>query len=197
MKKVTFLLLIATTFSVLVSCNKKSDDTNASDSVAATSASAESISYAVDTNNSVINWTGSKQTGKHSGILRLSDGTVFVKDGKVEGGTFVIDMNTIEVTDLKPGDGKESLEGHLKGTAAKESDHFFNVTKYPTGKFEITGVQLEHGKSTVEGNLTLKETTKNVKFPAIVTVDDNKVSIISDAFIIDRTQWKVNYGSKS
>jgi polyisoprenoid-binding protein YceI len=198
MKKVVFFLFIATSFSVFQSCNKKSDDTaNAKDSVAAREASAEALSYNVDTESSVINWTGSKQTGKHEGVIKISDGIVFVKNGAVEGGNFTIDMNTISVNDLS-GDEKAQLEGHLKGvTAHEKDDHFFNVKKYPTAKFQITGIHSESGKSIVEGNLTMKQTTKNIQFPAIVSVDGNKVSIVSDTFTIDRTQWKVNYGSKT
>ena len=198
MKKVHYFLLIAITFSVFVSCKKNSEAMNAGDSATAKEASSDSQSYTVDTESSVINWTGSKQTGKHEGTLKLSEGTVFVKDGAVEGGNFTMDMNTINATDLEPGEDKDNLENHLKGlTVAEKDDHFFNVKKYPTAKFEITKIDTEAGKSIIEGNLTIKATTKNVSFPAIITVNDNEVSIVSDTFIIDRTQWKVNYGSKS
>jgi len=196
MKKVILSLFLAVSLSGAVSC--KSDKTGeASDAVDAQGASDEAIGYNVNTSNSVIEWTGSKQTGKHSGTIKLSSGTIFVKGNAVEGGNFTIDMNTIAVSDLKAGDGKEDLEGHLKGLAVEGADHFFNVKKYPEGKFEITSIRTDQGKSIVEGNLTIKETTKNIKFPAIVSVDENSVSIMSETFIIDRTEWKVNYASKS
>lgn len=180
----------------MTACKKETADT-AGDARDASAPSEDAISYNVNTSTSVIEWTGSKQVGKHSGTLKLSNGTVFVRDNKIEGGNFTIDMNSINVTDLKAGDGKEDLEGHLKGATVENADHFFNVKKYPEAKFEITGVSTETGKSTIEGNLTIKETTKNVKFPAIVSIDDSNVSITSDTFVIDRTQWKVNYASKS
>ena len=34
-------------------------------------------------------------------------------------------MNSITVTDLKEGDGKEDLEAHLKGMKEDNADHFF------------------------------------------------------------------------
>ena len=49
----------------------------------------------------------------------------------------------------------------------------------------------------IEGNLTLKEVTKNIKFPATVTVTDNLVSIVSETFKINRTLWNINFSSKS
>ncbi|HEX9979360.1 MAG TPA: YceI family protein [Flavobacterium sp.] len=196
MKKL-ILLLFAGLFLFTLSC-KNEPAGEAGEARDAKAASSEAISYTVNTQESDIEWIGSKQTGKHNGTIRLSEGTVLVSEDRVEGGTFIIDMNTIAVTDLKPGDGKEDLEGHLKGLGQAEgADHFFNVGKFPTAKFEITNVTLEKGKSTVEGNLTIKETTKSVKFPAMISVSDNAVSIMSDSFVIDRTQWKVNYGSKS
>ncbi len=196
MKKSVVTLFLAAAF--LTACKKTTEAGEAQD---VKDASAEAVTYTVDTAQSTIEWSGSKPMGKHNGTLNLASGSFSVKDGVIEGGSFVLDMNSITVLDLKAGDGKEDLEGHLKGMAAKteeDADHFFNVSKYPQGKFEITSVKPgQDGKTTVEGNLTLKETTKSVSFPATVTVTDSEVSLTSDEFRIDRTQWKVNYGSKS
>lgn len=195
MKKTTSTLFIAALLLLTFSC-KKDGAKNASDAVNANSTEG-ATEYSVNTDESVIEWTGSKQTGKHTGTIKLSEGTIYVKENKVVGGTFTMDMNTISANDLEP-DDKAQLEGHLKGTTVPEKDdHFFNIRKYPTAKFEITNIHLEQGKTLVAGNLTIKETTKNIQFPAIVNVNDHKVSIVSDSFIIDRTQWKVNYGSKT
>ena len=193
--KATLLPLLAAGLLFMTSCKKEAADspTSARDT---TAPSEDAVSYNVNTSTSVIEWTGSKQVGKHSGTLKLSNGTVYVNDGKLEGGNFTIDMNSINVTDLE-GTDKTDLEGHLKGQTVENADHFFNVQKYPEAKFEITGVTTETGKSSIEGNLTIKETTKNVKFPAIVSINDNSVSITSDTFVIDRTEWRVNYASKS
>jgi polyisoprenoid-binding protein YceI len=195
MKKIYFAAVFALITFSFSSCKKEGSAGDAQD---AKGPSADAISYTVNTSTSVIEWTGSKQVGKHNGTLKLSGGTVFINSkNEIEGGNFVMDMNSIAVSDLKSGDGKEDLEGHLKGLTVENADHFFNVRKYPEASFEITNVSTEKGRSTIEGNLTIKETTKSVKFPAIVIVNDNSLSITSDTFIIDRTQWKVNYASKS
>ena len=49
----------------------------------------------------------------------------------------------------------------------------------------------------VSGNLTMKDQTHNVTFPASVSFNENTMSLQSETFAIDRTKWGVNYGSKS
>ncbi len=193
-------LLILSALTLTVSCkNDKAAEAETTEAGAVKETSGEAASYTVDNTNSKIDWTGSKPTGKHTGTINLTDGTVSIKDNMLDSGKFTIDMNTITVTDLKAGDGKEDLEGHLKGTGGTEADydHFFNVKKYPQSTFEITKAVTENGKTTVEGNLTMKGITKNVKFPATVTVNGDTVTLVSDPFTINRTLWNVNYGSKS
>lgn len=193
-------LLILSALTLTVSCkNDKAAEAETTEAGAVKETSGEAASYTVDNTNSKIDWTGSKPTGKHTGTINLTDGTVSIKDNMLDSGKFTIDMNTITVTDLKAGDGKEDLEGHLKGTGGTEADydHFFNVKKYPQSTFEITKAVTENGKTAVEGNLTMKGITKNVKFPATVTVNGDTVTLVSDPFTINRTLWNVNYGSKS
>lgn len=196
MKKTFLNLALIAVLSFAVSC--KNDKNTAGEAQDAATASEEAAPYTVDTESSVIEWTGSKPAGKHNGTINLSAGEIYVNDGKVESGKFTIDMNSIVVLDLAAGDGKEDLEGHLKGAAEDESaDHFFNVSKYPEAAFELTSVSTVDGQTTVEGNLTLKGVTKNVKFPATILSDDDSVVLTSETFTINRTDWGVNYASKS
>ncbi|WP_417365501.1 YceI family protein [Flavobacterium beibuense] len=199
MKNKFTLLMLCASLALTVSCKKdNTDNAETTEAVEAKEATAEAVKYNVNTEESVIDWTGSKPTGKHTGTIKISEGEFAVKNDSVESGKFTLDMNSITVTDLESGNGKEDLEGHLKGLGKEETaDHFFNVNKYPTGTFEITGITQEEGKTMVEGNLTLKETTKNIKFPATITVTPEAVTLVSESFKIDRTLWKVNYSSKS
>ena len=133
---------------------------------------------------SVIEWKGSKPTGSHTGTIALQSGTFTVDNGKVSG-NFVIDMNSITVTDIKEDEGKLDLEAHLKGTGKEEgADHFFNVKTYPTG-------------TNVTGDLTLKGKTKTISFPATLTITDSEVTLESQPFNINRVDYGVNYASKS
>lgn len=197
MKKIVFSLLIVSTI-LLTSCKNEKTPENEPIATADAVMTPGDIKLTADVKQSVINWTGSKPTGKHNGTISIKEGDVIVKDGQIQNGTFFLDMNSITVTDLKPGDGKEDLEAHLKGTKDKKGeDDFFNVNKYPTGKFVISKVADENGKTIVYGNLTLKNVTKAVNFPATVVASDTLVTIDSEPLVINRTYWNINYGSKS
>src|SRR5690606_11208237 len=105
-------------------------------------------------------------------------------------GEFVLDLTSITVTDLE-GDYKTSLEGHLKGIAEEGVTDFFDITNFPNGSFAVTGVRVADGKSFLQGNLTLKETTKNIEFPVNLSLDGDKLILQSEKFTIDRTQWNI------
>ena len=68
-------------------------------------------------------WKGYKVTGSHEGTITLNSGFLTFNERKLIGGEFVMNMNTLLVTDLQ-GDSKGKLEGHLK------SDDFFSVEKH-------------------------------------------------------------------
>lgn len=192
MKK-SVLTLFAVAALTLTACNdKKAVDAN--DALETNEATETAVKYNVDIENSQIDWAGGKVAGGgHTGTIALEQGEVFVEDGKVTTGKFVIDMKTITVTDLTEDTGKADLEAHLKGESEDKADHFFNVSKFPTATFELVNVK----DSTVEGNLTMKGQTNSIEFPATVTVTDNDVTIASDEFEIDRTKWGVNFNSGS
>lgn len=193
---IPFFILLLITY---MSCKKETDATavETSEPVAAKDVPPASEKYITDTSVSIIEWKGSKPTGSHTGTLCIAEGDIFVKEDSLETGSFIIDMNSLNVTDPKEGEDKLNLENHLKGLKEGNADHFFNVTKYPTGIFEITGIATKENKNVIEGNLTLKDITKNISFPASVSVNGDSLKIVSETFKIDRTLWNINYSSKS
>lgn len=188
-------LAIAAVAMATIAC--KGEKNNETEATAAQEVVTEVVAtkFKVDTEKSVIEWAGFKPGEKHTGTLHLESGVVKVGD-KISG-TFLIDMNTLTVTDLKPGDGKEGLEGHLKGSAKEKEDHFFNVAKFPTAAFEVTGLTEKEGKNMMQGNLTIRGIKKNIEFPVSYSVQGDAMTLTSEAFKINRTDWGVNYGSKS
>lgn len=196
MKK-NVLAVIALAALSFTACKKENTTVESTPTEVSTDA-VEGTKYNVATEKSVIDWTGGKVTGdKHTGTISIKEGDVVVNEGKVVGGNFVIDMNTITVTDITDPEMKANLEGHLKGATAENSDHFFNAGKYPTGTFVITSITEENGAQMVEGNLTIKDITNSVKFPAVITVNENDVTIVTENFEINRTKWGINYNSGS
>ena len=147
--------------------------------------------YNVDVNSSSIAWTGYKVTGKHTGTVKVKNGNLSWDAGKLTGGSFEIDMNSINCTDLE-GEYAGKLVGHLK------SDDFFGAAKYPTAKFVITKAipQDTKGNYKIVGNLTIKETTKEVKFLAAVSESNGAINA-SGKITVDRSEYNVKYGSGS
>ena len=98
-----------------------------------------------------------------------------------------------------------------------KSADFFDVEKNPEGSFELTGVRPYQGPAVkdssderqeqiskyrvadpthiVSGNLTLKGVTKNVEFPARITVSDANAEAIAK-FNINRKDWGIVYPGK-
>jgi len=194
-----FAFILLTGLLAFTSC-KQTEGEKAEVSEAAVVAESTGTAVPVNLAESMVSWEGAKPTGAHTGTIGVSQGTVTLDNGAVTGGSFVIDMNSITCTDLD-GDMKVNLENHLKGFADGKEDHFFNVAKYPTGKFEISKVVALSGdaeaNSTVYGNLTIRDITKEIGFRANITADGDAVTVATPQFTIDRTQWGVNYGSKS
>ena len=191
--KIALFSFVVTAFVACKEGNKETATADEKEAVAATSAATD---YNVNVEKSVINWAGSKPTGTHNGTIKLASGSVAVTSQAIEAGKFGIDMNSITDLDLD-GDQKANLEAHLKGTVEGKEGDFFNVNKYPFANFEITGITGEGGNVTVSGNLTIKDKTHNIMFPAVVSFSGNDMLLKSSPFSIDRTKWGVNYGSKT
>ncbi|MBK9151610.1 MAG: YceI family protein [Saprospiraceae bacterium] len=196
--KLAFLFVALS--AMVVSCKNKVDGDAAGVGEAGDVAAAMGDAYTTDATRAKIMWEGSKPTGKHNGTVNISEGTLYVKDGAVTGGSFTIDMNSIIVSDLQ-GEWKDKLEAHLKGTANEGKTDFFNVTQYPTGKFEITKItgltDDSNANALVYGNLTLLDVTKEVSFKATISVSENTVVVNTPPFTINRTDWGIKYGSKT
>jgi len=137
----------------------------------------------VDITNSIINWTGKKVTGQHTGDIHLKEGALEFTDGALSGGSFTIDMSSLKTTDLQ-GEMADKLNGHLR------SDDFFGVTSYPTALLVITDVKVTGGTYNVTADLTIKDTTAPVTFETTITPDAAKADIT-----VDRTVYNVRYGS--
>ncbi|MBN8652600.1 MAG: YceI family protein [Cytophagales bacterium] len=146
----------------------------------------------VVTSDSKVQWTGTKVIGLHQGIVKIKSGKVKMKDQKLVGGHFIIDMTTITCTDIPDSDPipKKKLESHLKG------EDFFDVAKHPTAKFEIDEVRTHPdnpAKILVLGNLTIKGITKRWKIEVEPTTQTDKLFIAQADLRFDRQQFGVAY----
>jgi len=153
----------------------------------------------LDTIASILYWVGTKPTGEHKGSFRFSEGQLFTKDSTLTGGQFTININSLANLDLAATpDNKQKLEDELRG------ENFFDAANFPTAKFEITEVSAYHPSKDdkevllkdathmIKGNLTMKDVTKNITFPAKIVMQKGQVKAEAN-FNIDRTQWGMTY----
>ncbi len=149
----------------------------------------------IDIENSTVNWAGSYSFsfGGHEGTVKIKAGLLVATKGKITGGSFVIDMNTIVNTD---GDYSQDLVDHLK------NEDFFDVKNHPTAQLVITKVKYHDPNNTkwsdktyvrIDANLTIKGITHPIQYEAEINAENTQME---SKFKIDRTLWGVTFKSK-
>ena len=115
--------------------------------------------YAITPENSKVEFTGSKVTGKHDGGFKQLAGEVHVVGNAVQHAKVTIQTDSLY-------SDNDRLTGHLK------SPDFFDTAKYSTAVFETTAISGSGANATVTGKLTLHGETKQISFPANIEVKD-------------------------
>ena len=200
---------------MVVACGKPSDTLEATDAAEVTEATGKTL--AIDAATSQVNWRGYKPTGQHFGLIPLTTGELTVQGEELTGAKFVFDITGLEIQDME-----ESNEDYGKLWGHLQSPDFFDAANHPQATFEMTSVEpyaagaiADKDEFTSEntpkkdsevasanpthwisGNLTMRGTTKNIKFPASVAIVDGAVSATA-GFNIDRTAWGLAYGDES
>lgn len=145
--------------------------------------------YILSAEESTIIWSGSKPKVlgyEDTGTIDLKSGSLKVRNGNIISGDFFVDMQSIAVTKTSNTKvGAEMLENHLK------EEDFFSVAKYPNTTFVIKNVT----NGVVTGDLTIKNITKTISFPAAITAE-GETKLIADAKVtLNRALWDIRYGS--
>lgn len=160
----------------------------------ATALQLEEGTYMVDTQASVIEWTGRNPNGKHYGSIRLSGGQVRIGDAGISG-SFEIDMTSIKNVDLEGDELYTVLIDHL------ESDDFFFTKLFPRASFTITSATPVSGQPVtvpnfeIKGKLNLRGIRQEIVFPATFSTLVDGAIAAEAHFDIDRTRWNIIYGS--
>jgi polyisoprenoid-binding protein YceI len=150
----------------------------------------------INLEKSTIKWRGTMlfSFGEHYGTLNFKSGYLLKSNDKLSGGSFVVDMNTIVNTD---GDYSPDLVDHLK------NEDFFDVAKHPEALLEFTEIEfVDKNRYKIDANLTIKGIKKAIILFNVDFIDNTnellneKASIMSVKFKIDRTDWNINYASK-
>lgn len=139
--------------------------------------------------NSTVEFTGSKVTGKHDGGFKSFKGTIDLVNNKPEESRVSVDIdaNSIFTDD-------EKLTGHLK------SADFFDVAKFPNANFTSTKIVPDAargaGNYTVTGDFGLHGQKKSITFPAKITMSDAEVAVDTE-FSINRKDFGIVYAGKT
>ena len=200
---------------IMYGCGKSGDTVETSEAEDVASATGNTV--ALDASSSKVNWRGYKPTGQHFGIIPVTGGEISLEEDAITAGSFTFDITKLEIHDMEAGSEKHGkLFGHL------QSDDFFDTSNHPQATFEITAVE-PYSAGTIQdqnqfvtentpkseseiapanpthwisGNLTMRGTTKNIKFPANVSINNGKVAATA-GFNINRTDWGLSYNDES
>lgn len=181
MKKMMLISVLALVFSVGANGAEKKKATKV----------AKAQILKLDKSGSTVKWMASKKIGSaHNGTITVKDGQIEMRDGNIVGGNIVIDMASIQNEDLKGSpDFQKKLVGHLS------SADFFNVEKFPTSTFKITGAEKKSDTDwVIKGELTMIGQTQPVEVPAKIASSESGMT--GEAKLkLDRTKWGLKYGS--
>jgi polyisoprenoid-binding protein YceI len=151
--------------------------------------------FTIDVLQSNATWSGSRALAanySHTGTIAIATGTVSVVDGNISSSRIVFDMKTIRTT----GDGNEAPAGGSQLDKHLMSADFFDSVKYPASIFTFKSVVPGEGVNNymITGDLTIKDVTKAITFPAQVYMKDGLLYIVGST-MVDRTEWNIRYGS--
>lgn len=192
MKKIILSIFVVAT-TVLTSCSSDASLT-ASDAVDVELNETEAtVEMSQVKEASAVSWRAWHYggVGERYGKIYLNNASALINNSELSNLKVEINMNSFTVDSFseEEAEDKDQLTGHL------QSADFFDVENYPTATFEMTSIKAGEGdyNSVVTGNLTIMEVSKNITFNANVNVSDSEVSIQSEDFIVNRTDWNLKY----
>lgn len=145
--------------------------------------------FKIQKTSSVVNWTGKKVLGLHTGTIGIADGHIDLENGKINSGEVVIDMTSIIITDIEDPKTNQDFKDHLF------HDDFFGVDHFPTSRLLIEqGTALDNNQFRLTGVLTIKGIAHPVSFIARTEVFTDTLHSLGE-IVIDRTLYNIRYGS--
>jgi len=152
-------------------------------------------SYCLAPDRSVLEWIGRNLNNRHCGRIAFAGGELAIAGGMLTGGSMTLNMQSISNLDLQDEGYRRMLVAHLR------SEDFFAVDRYPLATISLKGWQQLAGATpgnanyTVSGELTIKDVTRTLFFPATVAPQEDGSIKAQAAFDLDRTLWNAGYGS--
>jgi len=162
---------------------------NTANTATAAPAAAKGEALAINGENSKVEFTGSKVTGKHDGGFKTFTGTIDLVNSKPTDSSVSVEIDTDTVFS-----NEEKLTGHLK------SADFFDVEKFPKATFKSTKIEADAAKGadayTVTGDFNLHGVTKSISFPATIKAGAEAVDVDAE-FAVNRKDFGIVYAGKA
>lgn len=149
---------------------------------------------ALDTERSVIYWTGRNLVNQHTGKLAVTAGYLEAGKNGLNSAVVKTHFDTLECTDIPDQKMNQVLLNHLKAA------DFFLADEFPEASFVLTEIEAIEGatpgrpNSRVKGNLNLRGQSRPVEFEAVFHQDPDQW-VVQANLEIDRTRWNSRYGS--
>jgi polyisoprenoid-binding protein YceI len=140
------------------------------------------VKFVLSGDNTKLTFVGTKPNGKHDGGFKKLTGAATIDGADVTTMKIAVDIDMTSTWADNP-----KLTNHLK------SPDFFDVKNNPKAKFVSTKIGKNGDAYTVTGKLTLNGKTKELSFPAKITLGGDSVSL-STSFKINRHDWGISYG---
>tara|TARA_B100000029_G_C17465251_1_gene920041 strand:+ start:38 stop:655 length:618 start_codon:yes stop_codon:yes gene_type:complete len=152
------------------------------------------IEHKFDKTSSNIFWEAYKASGSsHNGGIKLLDGSVTLSnDNKILGATMIIDMESINCSDINDPGANNSLVRHLK------NEDFFAVSQFPTASLSLLkAYQIEESTNyNISADLTIRGITHPVQFSAEIIIN-NEGAYAKGIIPINRAIYNIKYKSIS
>jgi polyisoprenoid-binding protein YceI len=150
-------------------------------------------SHRIDTEASLVTWTARKKLIPNyidAGTFNVAEGSVDFEDDTLTGGSVVIDVSSLEVTETGVGGGFSGLARDML------SGRFLDVEQYQTASFAITSVEKKNRDTfEITGDMTIKGVTNEVAALVDVTFAEDGTALLVTDFEIDRTDYDITFGS--
>ena len=154
---------------------------------AATPEGTKLTTYNFSQDNSKVEFTGAKVTGKHLGSFKKFSGTIRAQAGGTDASAGAVNVD-IEVASIEA--DVEKLTAHLK------SPDLLDAEKYPKATFSSTKVEKKDGANySITGSFQLHGATKLITFPATIRLAPEQVEVDAE-FAINRKDFNITYPGK-
>ncbi len=148
----------------------------------------------LDTERSLIRWTGRNLVNQHTGTLAVTSGYLEASEHGLSSALVETHFDSLKCTDIADQKMNQVLLDHLKAA------DFFLASEFPTASFVLSAVEAIEGatpgrpNTRVKGDLTLRGESRPIDFDAVFHQGPEEW-VVQANFDLDRTRWNSRYGS--